>query len=47
VLLDSAHEELHSIVHGVGDGEENVWYLIPPAQEWVRSHADQIRPPHI
>jgi hypothetical protein len=44
LLLDSAHEQLHDIVQGVGEGEENVWYLIPEAQEWVREHGNDIIP---
>ena len=44
VLLDSAHEDLHDIVHGVGDGEENVWYLLPEAQAWIREHGGDITP---
>lgn len=44
LLLESAHEDLHDIVQGVGEGEENVWYLIPEAQAWVREHGNDITP---
>ena len=42
--LDSAHQDLHDIVYGVGDGEENVWYLLPEAQVWVTEHGGDITP---